>query len=111
MRLLSPFDPVVRDRARLTRLFAFDYRIEIFVPAEKRRWGYYVYPLLEGDRFIGRIEVRAVRRAGELSVMRLWAEPGARWSAGRRARLAAELERLARFVGLSEVVGLDAASG
>ena len=109
LRLLSPFDPVVRDRARLTRLFAFDYRIEIFVPAEKRRWGYYVYPLLEGDRFVGRIEVRADRRAGMLAVQRLWAEPGLRWSAGRRGRLAGELARLARFVGVAEVTGLDAA--
>src|SRR5436853_3959115 len=64
LRLLNPFDPVVRDRGRLERLFGFDYRIEIFVPAAKRRWGYYVYPLLEGDRFVGRIEVKAERSAG-----------------------------------------------
>lgn len=104
LRLLNPFDPVVRDRARLERLFGFDYRIEIFVPAHKRRWGYYVYPLLEGDRFVGRIEVKADRSAGKLIVGRLWPEPGLVWRSGRQARLGAELARLARFVGVREVV-------
>ncbi|MEL6216279.1 MAG: crosslink repair DNA glycosylase YcaQ family protein, partial [Pseudomonadota bacterium] len=55
LRILNPFDPLVRDRTRLARLFGFEYRVEMFVPANKRRWGYYVYPLLEGDRFVGRI--------------------------------------------------------
>ena len=104
IRLLNPFDPVVRDRNRLSRLFGFDYRIEIFVPAAKRRWGYYVYPLLEGDRFVGRIEVRADRAAGTLIVLNLWPEPGLRWGSGRQARLEAELRHLARLVGASEVV-------
>jgi uncharacterized protein YcaQ len=104
LRLLSPFDPVVRDRARLERLFGFDYRIEIFVPAPKRRWGYYVYPLLEADRFVGRIEVKAERSAGRLLVIRLWPEPGVAWTAARQAKLAAELDRLARFVGVGEVI-------
>lgn len=108
LRLLNPFDPVVRDRTRLTRLFGFDYRIEIFVPAQKRRWGYYVYPLLEGDRFIGRIEVKAERGAGRLVVQRLWPEAGLRWTAAREAKLAAELDRLARFVGVSDVIRLEA---
>lgn len=103
LRLLNPFDPVVRDRARLSRLFGFDYTIEIFVPAEKRRWGYYVYPLLEGDRFVGRIEVKADRRAGTLTVGRLWPEPGVAWNAARQARLVSELGRLAQFVGLREL--------
>lgn len=104
LRILNPFDPVIRDRNRLTRLFGFDYRIEIFVPAAKRQWGYYVYPLLEGDRFVGRIEVKADREKGELSVHNLWHEPGVKWTDARAARLDAELARMARFVGADEVV-------
>ena len=80
LRILNPFDPVIRDRARLSRLFGFDYRIEIFVPAAQRKWGYYVYPLLEGDRFVGRIELKADRKAGELKVIQLWSEPGIKWT-------------------------------
>ena len=107
MRLLNPFDPVIRDRSRLTRLFGFDYRIEIFVPAPKRQWGYYVYPLLEGDRFVGRIEVKSDREKGEISVHKLWPEPGVKWTGARQARLEAELGRLARLVGAAEVVWRD----
>ena len=104
LRLLNPFDPLVRDRARLARLFGFDYRIEIFVPAAQRRWGYYVYPLLEGDRFVGRLELQADRAAARLALLRLWPEPGIRWTAAREAKLDAELGRLARFIECSEVV-------
>lgn len=104
LRILNPFDPVIRDRNRLTRLFGFDYRIEIFVPEAKRQWGYYVYPLLEGDRFVGRIEVKSDREAGEISVHQLWPEPGVKWTEARQAKLEAELGRLARLVGADEVV-------
>ena len=104
LRILNPFDPVIRDRARLERLFGFDYRIEIFVPAAKRQWGYYVYPLLEGDRFVGRLEARADRRAGRLHVVNLWPEPGVKWTTARGDKLDAELDRMARFVGVTDVV-------
>lgn len=104
LRILNPFDPVIRDRTRLERLFAFDYRIEIFVPAAKRRWGYYVYPLLEGDRFVGRIEVKADRKAGTLTIDNLWPEPGVKWTEPRQAKLDAELDRLRRFVGVDQIV-------
>lgn len=99
LRILSPFDPVIRDRTRLSRLFGFDYRIEIFVPAAKRKWGYYVYPLLEGDRMVGRIELKADRKAGELRLLKLWQEEGVRWTSAREDKLDAELCRLARFIG------------
>lgn len=99
LRILNPFDPVIRDRARLSRLFGFDYRVEMFVPAAKRIWGYYVFPMLEGDRFVGRIEVKADRRANRLNVLNLWLEPGVRASSARTAKIDAELGRLARFVG------------
>lgn len=104
LRILSPFDPAVRDRTRLQRLFGFDYRIEIFVPAAKRQYGYYVYPILEGDRFVGRIEARADRKKGTLSVDNLWWEKGVKETNARRAKLEAELDRMARFAGLQEVV-------
>jgi len=86
IRLLNPFDPVIRDRKRLERIFGFDYRIEIFVPAAKREWGYYVYPLLEGVRFVGRIELTAA---------------GIRWTDKRFDRVDAELTRFARLAGLT----------
>jgi len=104
LRILNPFDPVIRDRARLSRLFGFDYTIEIFVPAAKRVWGYYVYPILEGDRFVGRIEVKGDRKAGKLTVERLWTEPGVKWTDARDAKLSAELDRMARFIAVEEVV-------
>lgn len=104
LRILNPFDPVIRDRARLGRLFGFDYRVEMFVPAAKRQWGYYVYPILEGERFVGRIEVKADRKASVLTVLKVWPEPGVQWPAARHAKLDAELGRLARFVGASEVI-------
>jgi len=103
LRILNPFDPVVRDRNRLSRLFGFDYRIEIFVPAAKRKWGYYVYPLLEGDRFVGRIEAKADRAKGVLNVTRIWAEPRVKWTAARAHKLEAELGRLARLACVERV--------
>lgn len=103
LRILNPFDPVIRDRNRLSRLFGFDYRIEIFVPAAKRIWGYYVYPLLEGDRFVGRIELKADRRQGEIQVLQLWSEPGIKWSKTRAQKLDAELDRLARLIGAQTI--------
>lgn len=100
LRILNPFDPAIRDRVRLKRLFGFDYRVEMFVPAAKRIWGYYVFPLLEGDRFVGRIEVKADRAKGALSVLNLWVEPDVQWTTARAGKLEAELARMARFVGV-----------
>jgi uncharacterized protein YcaQ len=94
LRVLSPFDPALRDRARAERLFGFHYRIEIFVPEAQRRYGYYVFPLLEGARLVGRIDMSADRQAGAIRVRALWPEIGQRWGRGRQARLEAELHRL-----------------
>ncbi|MEO1189014.1 MAG: crosslink repair DNA glycosylase YcaQ family protein, partial [Pseudomonadota bacterium] len=104
LRILNPFDPATRDRTRLKRLFGFDYTIEMFVPAAKRKWGYYVYPLLEGDRFVGRIEVKADRKAGQLRVINLWREPPVKWTLARTSKLEAELTRMVRFIGLQDLV-------
>ena len=101
LRVLSPFDPLIRDRKRCLRLFGFDYRIEIFVPAAKRQYGYYVFPLLEGDRFIGRIDMKHVK--GTLRVANIWLEAGVKRGKGRIAALEAELDRHRRFVGAERV--------
>jgi len=103
LRILNPFDPVIRDRNRLSRLFGFEYRVEMFVPAAKRIWGYYVFPILEGDRFVGRIEIKADRKAGVLKVIGFWPEPGVKWPAMRHEKLAAELDRMRRFIGVERV--------
>ncbi len=107
LRLLSPFDPLVRDRRRLRHLFGFDYRIEIFVAAPKRRYGYYVFPLLEADRTVGRIDMTADRPAGVLRVRRLWLEPGIRPGAGRLQALERLLARIAAFADCREVAYAD----
>ena len=87
----------------MQRLFVFEYRIEIFVLAAKRRWGCYVHSLLEGDRFVGRLEVKADRNKSELAVVDFWEEPGIAWTAARQRNLNAELARLARFAGMGAV--------
>jgi uncharacterized protein YcaQ len=109
LRVLSPFDPLIRDRNRTERLFGFFYRIEVFVPEPKRQYGYYVFPLLEGDCLVGRIDMKAERRSGTLDVRRLWWEPKVRASAGRMEKLEAELARLAKFTGVETVRWLDGA--
>ncbi|TDI61235.1 MAG: winged helix-turn-helix domain-containing protein [Alphaproteobacteria bacterium] len=103
MKIINPFDPAIRDRNRLKSMFGFDYRLEVFVPAAKRRWGYYVYPLLEGDRFVGRIEAKADRKAKCLNVLNFWPEGDIKWGLGRNARLEAELVRFARLADLNIV--------
>lgn len=107
IRVLSPFDPALRDRKRALRLFGFDYRIEIFTPAPQRKYGYYVFPLLQGDRLIGRIDMAADRPADALTITALWPEPGVSFGETRRARLEAALMRSARLAGLSRLTFTD----
>ena len=73
---LAPLDPLAWDRDLLARLWGFDYRWEVYTPVARRRWGYYVLPLLYGDRFVGRIEPRIDRKAGALRILGLWWEDG-----------------------------------
>jgi uncharacterized protein YcaQ len=103
LRILNPFDPAIRDRKRLKRLFGFDYKVEMFVPAAQRKWGYYVFPILERDRFIGRIEAKADRTTGALNVLNTWSEPDVATSQAQNNRLNAELARFARLAGLTKV--------
>ncbi len=101
LRLLSPFDPLVRDRARLERFFDFFYRFEAFVPRLKREYGYYVLPMLMGERLVGRLDAKFERKRGELRVLGVW------WELGERAKTVAldrELARLARRLGAERVV-------
>jgi len=99
MRLLAPFDPLVRDRKRALRVFGFDYAFEAFVPAAKRRFGYYVLPMLEGDRFAGRIHPRFDRARGALVLERVWWEPNVKSTKTRRRALHDAAARLAACIG------------
>jgi uncharacterized protein YcaQ len=103
LRILSPFDPALRDRARAERLFGFFYRIEVFVPEPKRQYGYYVFPVMEGERLIGRIDAKAFRDQGALRVRAYWPEARQTMPKVRLARLKAELARLADFAGCERV--------
>ena len=102
VRLLSPFDPALRDRKRAERLFNFHYRIEIFVPAPKRKYGYYVFPVMQGDQLIGRIDTK---RDGDTTVVTaFWPERGIRMGKARISALQSEIERVATFVGTDDVI-------
>ena len=100
--LLTPFDPVVWFRDRALRVFDFDYRIEIYVPAEKRRYGYYSLPLLVGDRVVGRADLKADRAASTLRVQSAWWEAHARPETDSE-RIAEELVRAALWQGLERI--------
>ena len=99
MRLLNPFDPVLRDRQRTQRLFGFEYRLEAFVPAAQRTHGYYVLPILEGDRLVGRLDPKLHRDQERLEVRALWWEPGVRPSAARNCALERAVGRFAEQLG------------
>ena len=101
--LLCPFDPVVWDRPRTERVFGFRYRIEIYVPAAQRQYGYYVFPFLLDGQLVGRVDLKADRTAGVLRVLGAFAEPhvdGASVVPG----LATALRDMADWLGLREVV-------
>ena len=95
--VLSPFDPLIRDRERALALWDFDFRLEIYVPKAKRRYGFFVMPVLDGDELVGRIDPQFDRATGRLVVNAVHPEPG------RTLRLDEPLASLAEFVGATEV--------
>lgn len=101
LRLLCPFDPLIRDRARMERFFGFPYRFEAFVPKAKRQYGYYVLPMLMGERLVGRLDAKLHRKTSTLEVLGCWWEPGER---SKDKLLASELKRLAQRIGAQNLV-------
>jgi len=103
IQIINPFDPAIRDRIRLKNIFGFEYKIEIFVPKAKRIWGYYVYPLLEGSSFVGRIELQANRKTKVLNVLNFWCEEAFVWNENEQKKLQVELENFASLIDIHHI--------
>ena len=102
--LLSPFDPVVWDRARALELFGFDYKIEVYTPAAKRRYGYYSLPILHDGDLVGRLDAKAHRKQGHFEVKAIHLEPDVSASDDLASRVAGALRACAAWHGTPEVI-------
>ena len=102
--LLSPFDPVVWDRERALGMFGFDYRLECYTPAPRRRHGYYALPILRRGALVGRLDAKAHRAEGRFEVKALHLETGVRPGEGLLRDLARAIGASARWHGTPEVV-------
>lgn len=101
--LLSPFDPIVWDRRRALELFGFDYRLECYTPAEKRRYGYFTLPILRRGALVGRVDAKAHRKAGEFELRSVHLEPGVRVSERLVGDVAAAVQRCAHWHGCPRI--------
>jgi uncharacterized protein YcaQ len=97
--LLSPFDPLIWCRPRVARLYGFEYRVEIFVPPEKRQYGFYVLPFLLGENLVARVDLKADRARGRLRVLGTWFE--GRRTAAVAHELSVALRDLGEWLGLA----------
>ena len=102
VNLLAPLDPLVYDRERTRAVFGFDYVWEVYTPAARRRWGYYVLPILWGERLVGRLDPRMDRRSGTLEIRSLQFEPGTD-PAEFTPTLAERLQEFARDLGADRI--------
>jgi uncharacterized protein len=100
--LLSPFDRLVHDRKRTGELFEFDYQLEMYKPAAKRRWGYFALPILYGDRLVGKLDATADRKAGVLQVVAIHRDVD--FSRAMTAAVSREIRDLARWLDLDLVL-------
>lgn len=103
LRVLSPFDNAVIQRKRLATLYGFDYKLECYVPKEKRQYGYFCLPVLYGNRFVARLDAKADRKNGVFHVMNLYLESKLNDREAFLEALEVELERFARFDGCTAV--------
>jgi uncharacterized protein YcaQ len=99
--LLSPFDRLVYDRVRAVELFDFEYTLEMYKPAAKRRWGYFALPVLHHDRLVGKVDAKADRKASVLQVFAVHED--VRFTKAMTAAVHAELDDLATWLGLEKV--------
>jgi len=106
LEFLAPLDPMLWDRKLIEALWDFRYSWEIYTPADKRKYGYYVLPIVFGERLIGRIEPKADRKTGTFTVSNLWLEPGVRAGKKLSGMLQSAVKRLAEFNGCSVPPGI-----
>jgi hypothetical protein len=101
--ILSPFDPLISDRARAQQLFGFDYQLECYLPASKRKYGYFVLPILRNGSLVGRLDAKARRKEKQLEVIKLYLEEGIPPEEALLADLADTLRAYAAWQGLNKV--------
>jgi uncharacterized protein YcaQ len=103
LEFLAPLDPMLWDRKLIEALWDFQYSWEIYTPREKRRYGYYVLPVLYGEKLIGRMEAVAERKTQSLEVRHIWYEEGVRQTAKLKKALEGAVKRLAAFNDSTEI--------
>ena len=106
IHIVNPFDNILIQRKRLKNLFDFDYQIECYVPEAKRKYGYYVLPILYGNEFIGRLDAKADRKLKTFTVKNTWFETNFKSTPEFKKELKLKLNSFAKFCGCSEVVNL-----